>query len=380
MKIAIAALLLATIAAADEPKTFRSEFALAEKALEEKNSAGYLAHLEAAMALDAQRAGASSFHQYHLARAQAMNGKSDEAIATLKRMWTATDEGQMIAFADHDPAFAAVRTLPQYAAVRKLFDTLSIEVLPAGGSVYELRGAGCTLAASIGPDGVLLVDSGYPGTAPAVRTAIHSRRKNAPVRYLINTHGHYDHVGSNADYASEAVVVAHPAALDEMKNGSDYVKPFGVPPIPAKGHADVVTDRRLAIPFNGETVHVIAMPAHTPSDLAVWFDRSHVLHLGDDYFGADSQYLDPGRAPAAFFAAMRELLAMVPDDAVVISGHAARVPASKLKATLASSEALYAIVRGGTAADRGVEAIVEAAVAAGHPKGWAAMYVRRVTQ
>ncbi|MFZ2491676.1 MAG: MBL fold metallo-hydrolase, partial [Thermoanaerobaculia bacterium] len=325
MKIALIAVLLATVASAEPPKTARSEFALAEKAAEEKNTAAYLEHLQTAVALD-REATKGSFFQYHLARALALSGKNAEALATLTGMWSG-DEGQMIAFAEHDPAFAKLRGTPGYAKVRTLFDELEVEMLPAGGSVYEIRGAGCTLAASIGEDGVLLVDSGYPGTARAVVRGLATKQPAPRVRYLVNTHGHYDHVGANHDYAGGALIVAHPAALEEMKAGSDYTKPFGVPPIPPAGRAKVLTDRRLSIPFNGETVHVIAVPAHTPGDLVVWFETSRVLHVGDDYFGADSAYLDPGSAPSAFFAALREVLADVPDDAVVISGHAARVPA-----------------------------------------------------
>ena len=164
------------------------------------------------------------------------------------------------------------------------------------------------------------------------------------------------------------MVIAHPAAVEELKSGSDFVPGFRIPAVKTEDLPDVLTDRRLTIPFNGENVHVIAAPAHTAGDLVVWFEGSKVLHMGDDYFGAETPTLFPGADPGAFYATLGDLLASVPDDAVVISGHAARVPASKLKTALAASRAVFDFVREAVAAGKTNESIVEEGLAKGHPR------------
>lgn len=363
-------------AAAQEAKTFRSELALATKAAEGNDSAGYLRHMQEAMHLEHDRIG-RPFYQYHLARAQAMAGRIDDALATLEAAWNERVEGPMIVFADTDPAFARVRESPGYARIRALFDALRIDVTPAGGSVHEIAGAGCNLAASVGSDGILLVDSGYPRTSASLRGALKNLAGAEPVvRFVVNTHGHYDHAAANHDAAPAAVVIAHPAAMQEMQNGSDFVPGFRIPPVDPAALPRVLTDGKLTLRFNGEAVHVVALPAHTAGDVVVWFEGSRVLHMGDNYFGTTTTRTYPGENPAAYFATLGPLLESVPDDAIVLSGHAGRVPAAKLKEAFGASRRLFVLVRDALAAGKKDEVIVAEAEAGGHPRPWIDFYLK----
>src|SRR5947209_7028698 len=76
------------------------------------------------------------------------------------------------------------------------FDKVEIHVLPVQGNVYMLVGAGGNITLQIGDDGVLLVDTGLAQNTEKVVAAIRTL-SNKPIRYIINTHVHPDHVGGN---------------------------------------------------------------------------------------------------------------------------------------------------------------------------------------
>lgn len=153
----------------------------------------------------------------------------------------------------------------------------SMTVTPMGGVVYMLEGAGDIVTASVGPDGVLLVDNGFPETISAVRAAL-GRLGSSDPRYVINTHWH--HTGAN-DAFSTATIVAHKRTRDHLQNGAMmYAQP--IPPRDEGAFPDVVFVDSTSIHFNGERIDLIYLPnAHTDSDIAVIFTESNVAALGD---------------------------------------------------------------------------------------------------
>lgn len=156
----------------------------------------------------------------------------------------------------------------------------SITTVHMGGSVYMLMGAGDVITASVGPDGVLLVDDGFMQTEPAVRAALERLGGGAP-RYVINTHWH--HAGANAAFAAEATIIAHRKARNRLRDGAVmYVQEM--PPAPDSAWPDVVFDDSLSLFFNGEEIQLVHLPAaHTDGDIAVIFPESRVAALGDLY-------------------------------------------------------------------------------------------------
>jgi glyoxylase-like metal-dependent hydrolase (beta-lactamase superfamily II) len=169
-----------------------------------------------------------------------------------------------------------------------------LSVLPVQGNVYMLVGAGGNIALQIGDDGVLLVDSGLAANVDKVVAKIREVAGDKPIRYIINTHVHPDHVGGNetiaklgstiaggnvgAGAAVGAKVIAHENVLTRMSapTGQQASMPFGAWP------TDTYVNRQKELYFNGESIQIIHQPgAHTDGDSIVYFRKSDVICAGD---------------------------------------------------------------------------------------------------
>jgi cyclase len=164
-----------------------------------------------------------------------------------------------------------------------------IGVLKVQGNVYLLVGAGANIAAQVGNDGILVVDT---GTEPmAQKTAAELRRLSGkPISWVVDTSGDADHTGGNAALpqaiggsGARPRVVAHENVLNRMSAASakvpDALWPNDEYFLPTKDFS-----------FNGEAVVVYHVPAaHTDGDSIVHFRRSDVLATGDVF--------TPGRYP-----------------------------------------------------------------------------------
>ena len=320
IRLALALALLPVLLAAQEP-TFWDLYEKARNALKAGDHRAYADTMKQAVELlpagDPNRATSL----YELARGQALAGEPESSLATLVRLWDEKAEAPLVFFAETDAAFAAVRALPGFPKLLGRVGEIQLQVIPVQGSVHRIEGAGCTLAASIGPDGILLVDTGYGALAGNVREALRKLAPNAPVRFLVDTHHHEDHSGGNARFASEAEVIGHAAARAELARPHDVFDQT-LPGRPEAGLPTLTTDRALTIHFNGEEVRILPLPSHTAGDLAVVFAGSGVVHLGDTYFRSDpTPLLDPGKDADAFLRNMEELLRQIPEGAVLLTGH-----------------------------------------------------------
>jgi glyoxylase-like metal-dependent hydrolase (beta-lactamase superfamily II) len=201
-------------------------------------------------------------------------------------------------------------------------------VLPIRGYLHMIQSGGTNIVASVGRDGVLLVDTGLPQNAEQVlaairqlqreldlreqplsfgaetRSSVASRNVEAPpkpIRYIINTHAHAESVGANeklrlagrtftggnvagniADAGEGAAILAHENVAQRMVTpaaGEEAAKSDALP-------TDTYFNDTMKLShfFNGEGIQLVHQPAaHTDGDSLVYFRGSDVIAAGDLY-------------------------------------------------------------------------------------------------
>jgi glyoxylase-like metal-dependent hydrolase (beta-lactamase superfamily II) len=299
-----------------------------------------------------------------------MKGNPAAALADLTRLFEEKEEPGLVFYAETDPVFAATRALPGYRALLGRSDEIQVAAKPLHGSVWVVEGAGCTLAASVGPDGILLVDTGYAPLVPKVRAALAKAAPGARVRFLVDSHAHDDHTAGNAAFSGspdEATVLAHPRARLELAAPHEFMDQT-LRTRPAAGLPAVTVDEPTSIHLNGEDIRLLPLPSHTNGDLVVIFPRAGVVHMGDDYVPDDGEpYLSPGDDPASFLRGLTILEKELPAKGFAISGHTHPVPLDDLRQRVQITRKALELVRSGILAGLPKDEIVRRAANAGLP-------------
>src|SRR5207248_8751059 len=116
--------------------------------------------------------------------------------------------------------FAALLSSGAFAQQRD-YSKVEIKSTQVSGSVWMLQGAGGNIAASVGEDGIVMVDDQFAPLVPKIKAAL-AKISQKPVRFLINTHWHFDHVGGNAGMADTAAILAHENVRKRMQAGAEF--------------------------------------------------------------------------------------------------------------------------------------------------------------
>ncbi len=360
-------LFLASAVHAQEGDAYWERYGKARAAKAKGDAKGYAVALRSALELAPKGSVNRAGTLYELARAEAMAGDAAASLTDLTRLFDEMEEPGIVFFSQTDPVFAATRALPGYRTLLGRIDEIQVTAKPVHGTVWVITGAGCTQAASVGPDGILLVDSGYAPLVPKVRAALAKAAPGGKIRYVINTHVHEDHTGGNAGFSGEATVISSPKARLALAAPHELFDQT-LPIRPAAGLPSVTVETPVVIHINGEDVQLLPLPGHTDGDLVVIFPKSGVVHMGDDYFPADSfPYLVPGDDPMGFLRNLTALEKELPDKGFAISGHAAPVPLDDLKKRVRVTLKALGLINTWIAAGVPSDEVIRRAAAAGLP-------------
>lgn len=236
------------------------------------------------------------------------------------------------------------------------FDAVEVKPQKVAGNVWMLTGAGGNIGVSVGEDGIVLVDDQYAPLAPKIEAALESIT-DKPLRFILNTHYHGDHTGGNEHFGMSAPIVAHENVRKRL-NG-DAVGPDGKRPPSPVGALPVITfNDSVTIHLNGEDVRAVHMPhGHTDGDSVIWFTKSNVVHLGDDFFVGMFPFVDTnnGGSIRGLIANIETMLPKIPDDAKLIPGHGALSDKAGLRAFLDMLKGTLAAVEQGIAAGKSAD-------------------------
>ncbi len=196
---------------------------------------------------------------------------------------------------------------------------------PLADGLHFAQLAGGNMLVSIGEDGVLLVDSDYGQIVDTLTDGIREL-SDKPIRFVINTHWHFDHVGGNKALAKAgATIIAHENVRMRMSS-EQFLEGIGrkVPPAPAAGLPTLTYTDRMALHVNGQEVRLIHISdAHTDGDTFVYLPKANVLHVGDTMFNGMYPYIDTraGGRITGMINAMDRALELANDDTKIIPGH-----------------------------------------------------------
>lgn len=211
-------------------------------------------------------------------------------------------------------------------------DTLNTRAVRINGNLLMIDCVngfgGGNVAASVGPDGVLLVDDMFATMTDKLRASIFTF-STKPIRIVLNTHFHGDHIQGNMNFQKSAVIIAHENVGKRLiKNNKPEAPTAGM--MPAVFFTDSIT-----LHFNGEDIRMIHFPnSHTDGDAAIYFTGSKVLHLGDMFFMGmfPAVYSEGGGNVEQLIVTLETILKMIPADASVIPGHGPLATMSDLQA------------------------------------------------
>jgi len=135
-----------------------------------------------------------------------------------------------------------------------------------------------TMAASVGRDGILLVDTGWIPTAEQVHEEVKAL-SDGTIKLIVITHPHGDHTGGRVLMGENATLIAHKNAAEELSG-----RYYALAPLPGQELPIITLEDELSLRFNGEEIKIIPAPGHTHSDVVVYFVDSGVVFLGDLLF------------------------------------------------------------------------------------------------
>jgi cyclase len=224
-------------------------------------------------------------------------------------------------------AFALLLTTAITIAQDKDFGKVEIKVTKVAGSVYMLEGAGGNIGASVGEDGIVVVDDQYAPLAEKIRAALKGIT-DKPVRFIINTHYHEDHTGGNTFFQKEAPIIAHDNVRRRLENGGTAGNlgsvSFDAKAQPKEALPIITFDHDVTVHLNGEDIRALHFPSgHTDGDSIIFFPKSNVVHMGDDFVRYGFPFIDlsAGGSVEGMIAALEEVVPKLPPDVKVIPGH-----------------------------------------------------------
>jgi len=207
------------------------------------------------------------------------------------------------------------------------FSKVQIKVSKVAGNIYMLEGAGGNIGASVGEDGIVVVDDQYAPLADRIQAALKGIT-DKPVRFIINTHYHGDHTGGNEFFQKQAPIIAHDNVRKRLEQGGAAGNGGSLhmeqKPQP-KGALPIITfDHDVTVHLNGEDIRALHFPAgHTDGDSVIYFPKSNVVHMGDDFvtYGFPFIDVDSGGSIDGMISGVENAIVQLPADVKIIPGH-----------------------------------------------------------
>jgi len=167
-----------------------------------------------------------------------------------------------------------------------------------------------------GEEGVLLVDTHHDSDADAFRDFVKNLGYGVP-KYIVNTHRHVEHIGGNAVFGPDPIIVAHQLVPEKLLSGTFLFSEY-----PRESFPDITFIESAEIRFNGEIILLTSIGgSHDDNEIMVHFTKHRIAHVSSVVNGFNFPSVDSDGNALEFEAVTRRLMELLPDDARLISGH-----------------------------------------------------------
>lgn len=203
-------------------------------------------------------------------------------------------------------------------------DEVEIRTQEIAPGVAVLFGAGGNIGVSYGDDATVIIDDQFAPLSMKIERAV-ANLGATPVKYVVNTHWHFDHTGGNEHFGGTgATIFAHDNVRVRMAAGGSAAG-RDIPPSPSEALPVVTYAQGLRFHLNGDTINLMFLGGgHTDGDSVVIWEEDNIVHMGDLYFNISGYPFIDVASGGNVYNAMRSLeivIEMIDDETQVIPGH-----------------------------------------------------------
>jgi glyoxylase-like metal-dependent hydrolase (beta-lactamase superfamily II) len=208
------------------------------------------------------------------------------------------------------------------ATIRAQIGAMPIQTQKLGENLILLGGPGGSVVVLNGADGKIVVDTFLSPAWPKLKETL----DNAPLKFVIDTHWHFDHTDNNAPlHGAGATILAHENTKKRMSEAHDLpVMALHFEPSPAEALPQQTFAASHKLKANGESLALQHFsPAHTDTDIYILFEKANVIHMGDTFFNGFYPFIDSGTGGkiSGMIAAADKILALASKDTKIVPGH-----------------------------------------------------------
>lgn len=226
------------------------------------------------------------------------------------------------------PCASVLAQVPEVSPVTKINEAAAkpdIELTPVRGNLIMVSGSGGNITVLTGAEGKFMVDGGISLSKSSIEAAL-AKISSAPLKYLVDTHYHWDHTDGNPWlHQAGATIIATPNTVKHLSTSTrvdDWKYTFK--PMAPEGMPTELVSSPKTYHFDGETIVLTPVsPSHTDSDLYVTFKKADVVALGDLFWNGVYPFVDneQGGGIDGMIKVDNEILAVITDKTIVIPGH-----------------------------------------------------------
>ena len=202
-------------------------------------------------------------------------------------------------------------------------------------SMYVIHGSGGNVILSIGNDGIILVDDQYAPVTEKMKSVI-ANITNKPIKFVINTHWHPDHVGGNERLGEAgAIIISHDNVRKRLSNDQFFeLINQTIPALSKKGLPIITFSDNMTFYQNNDEIRISYLDnGHTDGDSAVYFTQNNVIHVGDDFSDRAYPFMDlsTGGSIDGLISSLQSIISMINNDTKVVAGHSGISNQTKVK-------------------------------------------------